>query len=226
MKRLGLITGGVLLLALLTGCFALQATEESSGQVAAPTVAAPVLTAAEGTTTYVIDPAQSVARFVINEVLRGRDTVVTGVTDNIGGEIVLNTADPSNAQVGQIIINARDIATDNQFRNRAIGNEILLTGAYEFITFTPTQLVGLPATAELGQTYTFQIVGDLTITDQTREVTFEAAVTPTSATQLEGLASTTIRYDDFNLTIPFSQSVEAVEDTVVLELEFVATAQP
>lgn len=39
-----------------------------------------------------------------------------------------------------------------------------------------------------------------------------------------GMASAEIFYADFNLEIPFSQSVDAVEDTVILELAFVALA--
>ena len=42
----------------------------------------------------------------------------------------------------------------------------------------------------------FQIVGDLTIRDVTRQATFEATVTPTSPDRLEGTATTTIRYAD------------------------------
>lgn len=225
MQRLFLLALALLAFGLLTGCFALQATEESSGQVAVPTVAAAVTTADNNSRIYTIDPAQSEARFIINEVLNNKDTVVTGVTNNIGGQIALDLGNPATAELGQILINARDIATNNQFRNRAIGNQILQTGAYEFITFTPTELVGLPATAEIGQTYSFQINGDLTITDQTRPVTFEATVTPTSATTLSGKATTTILYADFSLTIPFSQSVQSVEDSVVLELEFVAVGE-
>lgn len=225
MQRLFLLALSLLALGLLTSCFALQETEESSGQVAVPTVAAAVTTADDTVRIYTIDPEQSVARFIINEVLNNNDTIVTGVTNNIGGQIALDLGNPTTAELGQILINARDIATDNQFRNRAIGNEILQTGAYEFITFTPTELIGLPATAEIGQTYSFQINGDLTITDQTRPVTFEATVTPTSATALSGMATTTILYADFGLTIPFARSVQSVEDTVVLELEFVAVGE-
>ena len=207
----------MLMLGLLAGCFALQETEEASGQVVAPAVAG------QGNgRVYTIDPAESEVRFVLNEVLNNRDTVVTGVTNNLGGQIALDLANPATAELSAIVVNARDIATDNQFRNRAIGNQILRTNTYEFITFTPTQLVGLPATAAVGQTYSFQINGELTITDQTLPVTFAATVTVVSEGELRGTAEATIFHADFGLQIPFSQSVQAVDEDLRLQIDFVA----
>jgi polyisoprenoid-binding protein YceI len=178
--------------------------------------------AVQNTAVYEIDPARSEARFTINEVLRGAPKTVIGVSQNLGGQIMLDLNNPAAAQIGAILINARDFATDNEFRNNAIANEILLTNQYEFITFEPTAISGLPETAEIGQTYPLQITGNLTITDQTREVTFDAQVTPLSETELQGLASLDILYADYGLTIPFARSVESVEDNVLLEIEFIA----
>lgn len=178
-----------------------------------------------GTAVYEIDPARSQARFTINEVLRGTPTTVVGATNNLGGQIALDLDDPGSAQVGTILINARDITTDNDFRNNAIANKILLTNDHEFITFEPTSTGGLPESAVIGETYNVQITGDLTITGQTREVTFDTQVTPLSETELAGLAALDILYADFGLAIPFARSVESVEDNVLLELEFIAVTQ-
>jgi polyisoprenoid-binding protein YceI len=177
-----------------------------------------------GDVVYQIDPTRSEARFTINEVLRGAPTTVVGVSQNLGGQIALDLNNPAAAQVGEILINARDFATDNEFRNNAIANEILLTNEYEYISFEPTSISGLPETAVIGETYPLQITGNLTIAGQTREVTFDAEVTPLSESELQGLASVEILYADFGLTIPFARSVESVEDNVFLELDFIAAA--
>ena len=68
------------------------------------------------------------------------------------------------------------------------------------------------------------IVGDLTIRDTTKQVTFDVTLTPVDETRLEGLATLTIPYRDFGLAIPDSPSVDTVADDVRLELEFVAVA--
>lgn len=148
---------------------------------------------------------------------------VIGTTDQVAGQIAVDPSEPSNTQVGVIQVNARTLTTDSDFRNRAIKNAILETDTYEFITFTPTQIVGLPQSGMVGQSYTFQIVGDLTIKDVTRQVTFDVTANPVSETRLEGTASTTIAYADYGITIPSVPAVASVEDSVRLELDFVAT---
>jgi polyisoprenoid-binding protein YceI len=174
--------------------------------------------------TFEIVPGGSEARFVIDEVLRGTPKTVVGATDQVAGQLALDPIDLSSAQVGTIQVNARTLATDNDFRNRAVKNRILLTDSYEFVTFTPTEVIGLPETGAVGETYTFQIAGDLTITDVTRPVTFDVAASATSETQIEGTATTAFLYTDFDLFIPDAPAVDTVDDEVRLELDFVAEA--
>jgi len=172
---------------------------------------------------FEIDQSRSEARFLIDEVLRGQPITVVGVTNQVAGQIALNPALPSAAQVGVIQINARTLTTDNELRNRAIKNAILRTNQFELITFTPRVISGLPETVTIGTPFEFTIEGDLTITDVTRPVTFTVTVTPVSQTEISGVARTTVLYRDFNLIIPDSPSVDTVADEVRLELEFVAT---
>ena len=138
---------------------------------------------------FQISPADSQVRFELDEDLRGSRVTVVGTTDQVAGEIAVNLADLAQTQVGVIQINARTLATDNNFRNRAIQNEILDTGANEFITFTPTAVNGLPPSATVGDTLTFTIDGDLTIRDITRPVTFTIEATVISETQISGSAT-------------------------------------
>jgi polyisoprenoid-binding protein YceI len=147
---------------------------------------------------------------------------VIGLTDQIAGEILFDAADPASAQVGTILINARTLVTDDNRRNRTIGNQILDSGNFEFISFTPTAITGLPASVGAGESVTFQVIGDLAIRNVTNEVTFQVTVVPVSADRLEGMASTTIRRGDFGLTIPNVPFVANVGEEVLLELDFVA----
>jgi polyisoprenoid-binding protein YceI len=173
---------------------------------------------------YQISQADSQVRFELDEELRGQPKTVVGVTDQIAGEIAVNLSDLSTTQVGVILINARTLTTDNNFRNRAINNEILDTGAYEFITFTPSSVDGLPAGTAVGEEVTFTISGDLTIRDITNPVTFEVVATAVSETQLSGTASAIVSRADYDLRIPEVPNVANVEETVELYIDFVANA--
>lgn len=194
-------------------------------EAASPSDAA--TTAADTTSSPIIAqivPEESEVRFIIDEVLNNAPKTVVGTTNQVAGELAVDPNDPTKTRVGTIQVNARTLATDSQFRDRAIKNQILSTDQYEFVTFTPKQIVGLPQNGAVGQRYTFQVIGDLTIRDVTKEVTFDVTATPASETRLEVNATTTIRYADYGITIPQVRQVASVADQVRLEIDFVATA--
>jgi polyisoprenoid-binding protein YceI len=206
---------------------AAASTADAAGAQVAPTTAATSEAAASATTSSgailaQIVSSESEAHFVIDEVLNNAPKTVIGTTDQVAGEISVDPSDPSKTQVGVIQVNARTLTTDSDFRNRAIKNQILSTDQYEFVTFTPTAISGLPESGAVGQSYTFQITGDLQIRDVTKQVTFDVTATPVSETRLEGSAQTTINYADWGITIPQVRQVASVSDEVRLEIEFVA----
>lgn len=190
-------------------------TEESSS-AAAEDSDAPAI--------YTISQAESQVRFELDEDLRGVRTTVVGTTDQVAGEIGLNLNDLSTAQVGVIQINARTLTTDNNFRNRAIQNEILQTGQYEFITFEPTAVTGLPESAAVGEEVFFSIEGNLTIRDVTQPVTFDVTATAVSESQISGTATAVVSREAFGLQIPNVPNVANVEEEVDLIIDFVANA--
>jgi polyisoprenoid-binding protein YceI len=202
-----------------------EAATTATAETPATSTPAPTTEAATAAAPVVMQivQAESEARFIIDEVLNNAPKTVVGTTDQVAGEIAIDPADPTQSRVGVIQVNARTLTTDNDFRNRAIKNQILQTDQYEFVTFTPKEIAGLPQSGAVGQTYTFQIVGDLTIRDVSREVTFDVTVTPVSESRVEGSASTTIRYADFGITIPQVRQVASVDEDVRLEIDFVAT---
>ena len=225
-KRILLLFTLLIVGVLAAGCGLMQAPEEAS----APIEAIPVADSAEGTaagdsaTTFTISPEGSQVRFELDEDLRGNRITVVGTTDQVAGQIVADLSNLASAQAGVIQINARTLATDNDFRNRALSNEILDTGDYEFITFTPTAVNGLPASISAGDSVEFTIDGDLTIRDTTAPVTFTVVATAVSDTQLQGTASATITRTAFGLTIPSVPSVANVEEEVELYIDFTANA--
>lgn len=252
LRRSTLLIGLVLLVAILSGCGLLQPPEEASGTIeaiplelptdtpaAAPTATLPppaveVQPAATVTQEaappaseiriFSIQPAGSQVRFELDEDLRGVRTTVVGVTDQVAGEFAANPGDLSTVQVGTLQINARTLLTDNSFRNRAIQNEILDTGQFEFVTFTPTAVNGLPAASSPGETISFEIAGDLTIRDITRPVTFTVTAAMQDDSLITGSASAVINRADFELNIPSVPNVANVEEQVELYIDFTASA--
>ena len=176
---------------------------------------------------FQIDASQSTATFTLNEKLMGNPKTVVGTTSQVSGQISLTPSDLTGTKIGTIQINARDFKTDSNMRNGAIQRFVLETNKdeYQYITFEPTSIEGLPATVKTGESATFKITGNLKIRTIIKPVTFDATVTAKSDTELTGTAKTTITRSAFEITIPSVPSVADVTDDVALELQFVATKQ-
>jgi polyisoprenoid-binding protein YceI len=173
---------------------------------------------------YDIVPEETEARFLIGEILRGEPKTVVGKTNQVSGQIAFDSDDPSTTAVGPIQVSARTLVTDNGFRNRAIETRILLSRVFEFVTFTPTAVTGLPDKVVMGEPIQFQIAGDLTITEYTKPLVFDVTAALVSDSRIEGSAVTTIQRDDFNLFVPSATGVAGVEEAVVLEIDITAEA--
>jgi polyisoprenoid-binding protein YceI len=204
-----------------------SAPEQSATEVPTATESQANAAAADdsvsGRTLYRIDQRDSRATFTLTETLQGQPNTVIGGTNEVAGDVIIDYDNPAQSQVGTIRINARTLETDSELRNRALRAEILRSrdDDFEYIEFVPTQINGLPESAMVGETYTFDIVGDLTVIGTTNNVTFNAEVTLESASAISGTASTTIAYADWGIIVPDAVGVADVSDEAVLAIEFV-----
>ena len=196
---------------------------EPSTELVTPTVTTTPAAEPGDRLTYEIDQDQSLVRFILDEDLRGEPTRVVGVTDQVAAQIVVDFDDPASSQLGTIRINARTLATDSEFRDRAIRGQILDSAQdeFEFIEFTPTAFTGFPATVAPGDEVELEITGDLTIRTITNPVTFSVTLAADEA-GVSGSGSAVVQRADFDLTIPNVPGVANVSEDVTLEIEFVA----
>jgi polyisoprenoid-binding protein YceI len=179
------------------------------------------------TQTFSIVPEESQVLFLLDEDLMGSRNTVIGTTDQVAGNILVNFENPSESMVGPIEINLRTLTTDNEFRNRALRDQILESNRdeYEFTTFTPTAISGLPEEVEVGDTFRFTLTGDLPLRAVTNSLDWEVEVTVVSDTRIEGRARTTITRTQYDLIIPTVPTVANVEEEIDLAIEFVAVPE-
>ena len=196
---------------------------ETAAQEAPTSTEPPAAAPQGGAVVFQINQGESQVRFNIYELLRGSPKDVIGTSNQVAGQAAVDLNDLSSAQLGEIVINARTLETDDNRRNQAIRNRILFTDQYEFVTFKPTQISGLSGSAVPGQAFTFQVTGDLTIKDITKPVTFDVTVTVETIDRLVGSAKTSISLADFNLAVPDVPFVANVGETMALEIDFVMT---
>jgi polyisoprenoid-binding protein YceI len=177
--------------------------------------------------TFQIVPEMSEARFIISEELLGNPKTVIGRTSEISGAVTVDLGGAQETQVTPIQVNARDLTTDDSFRNRALRSQILQSTQddYQYILFEPISFAELPpATAvSIGEPFSFGITGDLTIRGTTQPVTFSMVVTPTSQTELRVSGTTMVQRSDYDLNIPSVPGVANVSEEVRLEVDLLAT---
>ncbi len=222
--RIGL---GILLVIALAGAGLLAYVWFSGGTgQASRAVTAPSLQVGGTTRLFRIQPADSEVRFIITETLLGQPKTVVGATKEVAGDIAVDFDRPTASRVGVIRINVRTLQTDNEIRNRTLRGQILQANQveYEFASFVPKRLTDLPDQIQIGQPFSFHIVGDLTVRNVTREVIFEATINPISRERIQGSARATIHYHDLGLSVPDAPGVANVSEAVRLEIDLVASA--
>jgi polyisoprenoid-binding protein YceI len=177
-----------------------------------------------GARTFTLAPDRSEVRFVIDEILRGAPKTVIGANSQVTGQILVDPANPANTEIGVIAIDAGSFVTDDNNRNNAIRRFILQPAQYPVVNFVPTQIGVLPESAAAGDSFDFQVTGDLTILNRTNPVTFDLTATVLSADEIQITGASTINRADFGLNIPSVPFVANVGETLVLELDLVAVA--
>ncbi len=167
----------------------------------------------------------SVARFKVEEELaRAGFKVATGVTQDVAGAIAFAADGTVIVDESQIVVMAATLTTDSGRRDGFIRRRTLETGQYPEVVFVPTSMAGLPESlAGASGMAEYTITGDLTVKDQTREVTWDATAEFDGAGNVSGMASVEFTFEYFDMDKPSVAVVLSVDDTIRLELDYVGT---
>ena len=153
------------------------------------------------TSTWAIDPAHTTAEFAVKHLMI---STVKGRFADVSGTIVLDEADMSNSRV-DLTIPTKSIDTRSEQRDAHLRSaDFFDADRVPAITFT-SKRVKAKGDNE------YEVVGDLTIRDVTREVSLEVSdegrnQDPWGGTRAGFAASTSIDRDDFGLT--WNQALE------------------
>jgi DHA1 family bicyclomycin/chloramphenicol resistance-like MFS transporter len=169
---------------------------------------------------YRVVAEQSEARYRIREQLAGfnlpNDAV--GATNTIEGSIVLDGQGRPLTDDSRLTVDLRKLQSDRDRRDNYVRRNTLETERYPLTVFVPTEIRGLQFPFPQSGTASFELIGDLTVRDVTRRVTWEATAT-FNGPDVNVQAKTAFRFADFDLTIPRVSSVLSVEDNIRLETD-------
>ena len=192
----------------------------------APTVAPEEPAESEATdgATVITVTNGSEAVYRINEQLANRSLPndAVGTTSDLEGQIVFLEDGSVDAERSKITVGVRSLTSDSDRRDSYIQRNSLESNEYPEVTLAVSEIRGLSWPLPTSGEATFEMVGDLTIRDQTDTVTWETTATFT-ADGVEGLAKTVVTFEQYGMTKPRVAIVLSVVDEIRLEISFVAT---
>lgn len=239
MKRIcAVLIAGVFLTFFLASC---GGSEDHDPQPPAPTATQPASapTATPAPTVAPEEPAESEAAdgatvitvtdgsealYRINEQLANRNLPndAVGTTSDIEGQIVFSDDGMVDAEQSKITVGVRSLRSDSDRRDSYIQRNSLESNQYPEVTIAVTEIRGLSWPLPTSGEASFEMIGDLTIRDQTRTVTWETTATFTEG-GVEGLTKTVVTFEQYGMTKPRVAIVLSVVDEIRLEINFVAT---
>ena len=184
--------------------------------------APPAPAATEGATVFTLGEG-TIARYKVEEVLANTGfKIATGETSDVAGSIAFDAGGGVIAGESRIVMQAATLQTDSNRRDGYVRDRTLLTDTYPEVVFDVTSIAGLPASiTDASGPVEFTITGDLTVRDQTREVTWDATAEFAGDGTATGFASVMFTFEDFGMDKPSVAIVLSVEDEILLELDFV-----
>jgi len=170
---------------------------------------------------YRIDPTSSKVTYTVAEKLAGVETEAVGSTRGVAGDIMVDTADPADSMIGEILINIEQFRSDNNLRDRRIRHEYLESTHHPLAIFTAADITGLPPTVEAGEAHSVEVTGDLMVKETTAPITWTGEVEVVDDT-LIGSLSTTVLMSTYDVGPISIMGLVSTGDEVTLEFEFVA----
>lgn len=167
----------------------------------------------------------TIARYKVEEELaRQGFFVATGETAEVVGRITFDDDGGVISDESGIVLQAATFRTDSDRRDRFVRERTLQTTEFPAISFRPTSVEGMPwPLDEASGEVEFTITGDLTIRDQTREVTWD--IVAEFGDEIKGLASVETTFEQFAMEKPSVAIVISVDDIIRLEIDFVGTLE-
>ena len=176
---------------------------------------------------YRVVAERSEARYLVREQLAGlsfpNDAV--GTTSAIEGSLAIDARGRVLPSDSKFTVELHTLRSDEARRDNYLRRNTLETDRYPHAVFVPSEVRGLPVPLPQTGTVSFDLVGDFSIRDATRRVTWEASAT-IHGQDLSVQAKTAFRFVDFALRVPRVSSVLSVEDNIRLEIDLLLRRSP
>lgn len=166
-------------------------------------------------------PSGNEARYRVREQLANvafpNDAV--GTTQSVTGAIVIGDDGKIVTGASKIVVDLTTLKSDKERRDGFIQRRTLETDQYPTATLVPTAARGLPNPLPKSGSFSFELIGDLTVHGTTRSTTWQVTAQATDS-GFVGMAKTHFTFGEFGLEQPRVMVVLSVDDDIRLEYDF------
>ncbi len=169
----------------------------------------------------VLAPSGNEARWRVRERLASFDfpNDAVGTTRDVGGAIVLGADGQPDSTASKITVNLTTLQSDRSMRDGYIKHRTLETDRYPTAVLVPTRFLRMRAPMPDTGTFTFEIVGNLTVHGVTKPTTWLVTAVGEDG-GFSGTALTRVKFEDFDMTQPRVPILLSIEDEINLEYQF------
>jgi polyisoprenoid-binding protein YceI len=230
MKRLLILVGAIAVIALLVvgAAYAIQEWRSDDPDLATQAPEIPTGTgggasnsgAGSGVRKFVIEPAESSAKYVVEETLRGLNSTAVGTSSGISGEIYLTRDGLSRDATSRFVVDLNALRSDEGMRDNYIKQNTLQTSRFPNAEFVIERIEGFPSTYTENSEVQLTLHGNLTVKDVTRPVSW-TVLARQSGNTLTATADADIKFSQFNMTPP-TVPIATVRDDIHLQVVLIA----
>ena len=168
----------------------------------------------------------STARYIVREQLVRwvSEKDVSGETKLVEGKIIISSEGKLIAKGSKFVVNVKSLKSDESKRDNYIRNNALESNKFPEAIFEINIMEGLNGPLPTSGEINLRLIGDMTIHGVTKEITWTLLANIENE-DIKGIAKTSIDFDTFDIKKPSLPFILTLDDTLLLELDFIARIQ-
>ena len=143
-----------------------------------------------------------------------------GKTSAVTGSLAINSNGTLVPELSKFVVDVTGLVSDKGQRDRFVQRNLLETSQYPTIEFDPSSVVGLASPLPTSGAVSFQLTGQLTVHGVTKPAAWAVTGQILSNHEMTGTASTSFKFEDYNIQQPSVPVVLSFVDQITLELDF------
>ena len=168
----------------------------------------------------------STARYIVREQLVRwvSEKDVSGETKLVEGKIIISSEGKLIEKGSRFVVNVKSLKSDESKRDNYIRNNALESNKFPEAIFEINIMEGLNGPLPTSGEINLRLIGDMTIHGVTKEIIW-TLLANIENDDIKGIAKTSIDFDTFDIKKPSLPFILTLDDTLRLELDFIARIQ-